>query len=102
MIAKEMKGCPPYTEIMSKPKTLTIQLSAEDSERLEAEAKKRNLPLDAMAHAMLRERLAQVKPLLDQHEALLRLREIGRKMPPIDAVQLARESREDLEQRGVF
>ncbi len=34
-------------------------------------------------------------------QALNRLREIGRRMPSVDAVELARESRENLERRGV-
>lgn len=35
-------------------------------------------------------------------EALARLREITRDLPPVDAVQIARESREELERRSDF
>lgn len=87
---------------MSHPKTINIQLSPEDSDRLETEARQRNLPSDALASLLLHECLAQVKQPVNPHEILLQLRAIGRKMPPTDAVQLAQESRRDLEQRGVL
>lgn len=90
---------------MSESKTITIQLSAEDSHLLEGEAKRLNLSPEALASVMLHQRLAQAKSQIKQQyalEALKRLREIGRKQIPIDAVQLARESRQELEQRGMF
>ena len=85
---------------MSRFKAIQIQLSAEDSDRLEAEAHRRNLPIDVLAAILLHERLVHVKPVISPQETLLKLREIGRKMPPADALQLAQESRAELEQRG--
>lgn len=38
----------------------------------------------------------------DSREALRQLRQISHKMPPTDGVQLAREIREELDQRGVL
>lgn len=87
---------------MSQSKTLTIQLSDEDRDRLETEARRLNLLPDALARKILSDRLSQVSSSVDPREALLRLREIGRKMPSVDAVQLARESRDALTQRENF
>ena len=87
---------------MNKSKTLTIQISPEDYTRLETEAERLNLSPDTLAGVMLRDRLARVKPQIEPREALLCLRAIGRKLPPIDAVKLACESREELEQGGIF
>ena len=87
---------------MSQSKTLTIKLSDEDSDRLETEARRLNLLPDELAQKILRDRLSQASSSIDPREALLRLREIGRKMPSVDAVQLARESRDALTQRESF
>lgn len=51
---------------------------------------------------LIDESSALAKPSRASLEALTRLREIGRRMPSIDAVQLAQASRTDLEQRGLF
>ena len=87
---------------MSESKTLTIQLSAEDSASLEAEAKRLNLPLEVLASIMLRDRLAQVKPQIDPRKALQGLVEIGRNLPPVDVVKLVRSGRQELEERGII
>lgn len=87
---------------MNQSKPLTIQLSDDDRERLETEARRLNLLPDALAQKILSDRLSQLKPSIDPREALLRLREIGRRMPPVDAVQLTRESRDALTQRESF
>ena len=87
---------------MSNPKTINIQLSSEDSDRLETEARQRNLSSDTLASQLLHECLTQVKQPVNSREVILQLRAIGRKMPPTDAVQLAQESRRDLERRGVL
>jgi hypothetical protein len=87
---------------MSHPKTINIQLSPEDSDRLETAARQRNLTSDTLASLLLHECLTQVKQPANPREILLQLRAIGRKMSPTDAVQLAQESRRDIEQRGVL
>lgn len=90
---------------MSESKPLTIQLSPEDSDRLDAEAKRLQLSPETLAMRILHTNLTHTERRIDSKnalEALNRLREIGRKQPPIDAVELARASREDLEQRGTF
>lgn len=86
---------------MSESKNLTIQLSPEDWERLEAEADKLKLSPEATALRMLQLQLPEKTIRIDPDEALVRLREIGRKQPPIDSVQLVREGRQELEQRGI-
>jgi hypothetical protein len=87
---------------MSEPKSITIQLSAEDFERLEAEAKRLNVPPDALLSIIVQFSLAKINPSIDALAALWGLAEIRKKLPFIDAVELARASRQDLEQRGVF
>ncbi|NJP10271.1 MAG: hypothetical protein HC866_13000 [Leptolyngbyaceae cyanobacterium RU_5_1] len=87
---------------MSNPQTINVQLSPDDRDRLKAEARRRNLSVDVLASVLLHERLATVKQSINPDQALFQLREIGRKMPPIDALQLAQKSRRDLEQRRVL
>ena len=90
------------TEIMSDLQAVTVQLTTEERDRLEAEANRLRLTPDGLATKLLREQLAQVPVPLEALEALAQLRKIAQQMPPIDAVQLARESRADLEDRGGF
>jgi hypothetical protein len=87
---------------MSDLQTITIHLSAEERDRLQAEADRLRLTPDVLAAKLLREQLAQIPTPLKALEALTQIREIAKQMPPIDAVNLARESREDLEYRGEF
>ena len=87
---------------MSEFKTFTIQLSLEDCDRLEAEANRLNIPADVLASIMLNFCLVKRNPSIDALAALWGLSEIRKKLPPIDAVKLARENRQELEQRGVF
>lgn len=87
---------------MSESKTFTIQLSAEESDRLEAEAQRLNVPPDALALILLQLSLAQVNPSLDSLAALWRLGELTKDLPPVDPVELVRAGREDLEKRGIF
>lgn len=87
---------------MNNSKSITINLSPEDFDRLEAEAKRLKLSLETLATRILHTNLAHTEGRIDPHEALERLREIGRKLPPVDTVELVRASREELEQRGIF
>ena len=87
---------------MSESKTFTIQLSAEESDRLEAEAKRLNVPPDALALILLQLSLAQMNPSIDSLAALWRLGELTKDLPPVDPVELVRAGREDLEKRGIF
>jgi hypothetical protein len=91
-----------YTETMNDIQTVTIHLSREERDRLQSEANRRRLTPDVLAATLLREQLAQVPAPLEALEALTQLRTIAKQMPPIDAVRLAQNSREDLEHRGGF
>jgi hypothetical protein len=91
-----------YTKTMSEFQTITVRLSAEECDRLESEASRLRLTPDVLATKLLGERLAQVPNSLAALDALSQLRNIARQMPMIDAVKLARESRENLEPRGEF
>lgn len=48
---------------MSESKTLTIQLSGDDSSRLAAEAKRRHIDADALAQMLLHDSLTKLSPL---------------------------------------
>jgi hypothetical protein len=87
---------------MSMSKSIIIELSDKDFERLEAEAQRLNVPTDAFASIMVKFSLTKVNPSVDALAALSGLAEIRKQLPPIDAVELARASRQDLEHRGVF
>lgn len=87
---------------MSESKTLTIQLSPEESDRLEAEAKRLNMPSDVLALILLKYSLAQANPSIDSLATLWRLYELTKDLPPVDPVELVRVGREDLEKRGIF
>lgn len=49
---------------MSESKTLTIQVSAEDCDRLLAEAKRRQIDADTLAQMLLHDSLTKLSPLL--------------------------------------
>jgi hypothetical protein len=87
---------------MSDTQTVTIHLSSEERDRLQAEANRLRLAPDVLATKLLRDQLAQVPAPLKALEALAQLRQIAKQMPFVDAVKLAQDSREDLEHRGVF
>jgi hypothetical protein len=87
---------------MSDTQTVTIHLSSEERDRLQAEANRLRLAPDVLATKLLREQLAQAPAPLKALEALAQLRQIAKQMPFIDALKLAQDSREDLEHRGAF
>jgi hypothetical protein len=87
---------------MNELQTITIHLSSEERDRLQAEANRLRLAPDVLATKLLREQLAQAPAPLKALEALAQLRQIAKQMPFIDAVKLAQDSREDLEHRGEF
>jgi hypothetical protein len=87
---------------MSDTQTVTIHLSSEERDRLQAEANRLRLAPDVLATKLLRDQLAQTPAPSKPLEALAQLRKIAQQMPFIDAVKLAQDSREDLENRGVF
>jgi hypothetical protein len=87
---------------MTNIETVIIHLSKEEGDRLKSEANRLRLTPDVLAAKLLREQLAQVPAPLKALEALTKLRTISKQMPLIDAVKLARDSREDLEHRGGF
>jgi hypothetical protein len=87
---------------MSDTQTVTIHLSSEERDRLQAEANRLRLAPDVVATKLLREQLAQAPAPLKALEALAQLRQITQQMPSIDAVKLAQDSRGDLEHRGEF
>jgi hypothetical protein len=68
-----------------------------------------NLPAEALSELEILVEYLQYKVThtpsqtkTDSLTAISRLREIGKKMPAVDAVELVRESRNDLEQRGII
>lgn len=91
---------------MAKSKCLTIQLSNQDYTRLASQAEKLSLPLDVLVQRLLHVSLDNMtEPALDKQKAkaaLVGLREISNNLSPVDAVAIARQSREDLEQRSIL
>ncbi|MBO1348519.1 MAG: hypothetical protein EBE86_014510 [Hormoscilla sp. GUM202] len=93
---------------MSKEvKTITIEVPAEDWKYLEWEAEKFKTTPEAIAAKMINLYLRRPEKHLTPKEALESLRQLrkdmpGKDLPTIDAVKLVRESREELEQRGIF
>ena len=92
---------------MSTTKTIAVELEPEEYQRLEDEARRRGTTPGELARDYLRERLGECANAQEAEEkkrqvalaALARLAELTADLPPIDAVQIARESREDLERR---
>lgn len=66
---------------MSETKTIFIQLSLEDSDRLEAEAQRLSISADTLASLLLHERLSGQRQPADPLNVLTELRNIGRSMP---------------------
>ena len=90
---------------MSESHVLTVRVNAQDYDRLTTEAQRMNLPLDTLAEKLLKSSIDRIPPTFDKQkaiEALAGLREIARNLPTVDAVAIARQSREDLEKRGIF
>lgn len=92
---------------MSAQKTITVRLEAEDYNRLEAEARRQGMEPDALAQTYVRDGLPD-DPTEDERrmqaglDALARLAELRADLPEVDAVEIARQSREDLERRSIF
>lgn len=89
---------------MSTRKAVTLRLELQDYESLVAEAKRMGLLPSTLARIYVRASLEERthEPGRRRQEglkALDRLARLTADLPPVDAVQIARESREALEQR---
>jgi hypothetical protein len=90
-------------------KKLTIELNSQQMERLQQEAAERGIGISDLVAGLLAEHIASMEPspeerkqrMLAALEKLERMREamIARGVPPIDAVELVRQGREELERR---
>ncbi len=87
---------------MNESQAITIQLPKEEGKRLEAEAKRLDVSVEALATMMLCQNITQLKPTRTISEVLFRLRELTKDMPQVDPVELGRLGREELENRGIF
>lgn len=91
---------------MSAMRDITLQLNHEDYERLETEATRLGVPPAALIRTYVRARLDGGDTLTERRrrsglDALDRLMEFTADLPAVDAAQIARESREELEGRLV-
>ena len=92
---------------MTVRKGIRLHLEAEDYERLEAEAKRLGMRPATLAQAYIRAGLAEHAESGAQKKRRLglavldRLAKLTADLPRIDAVEVARESREELDQRSV-
>jgi hypothetical protein len=85
-------------------RAITLQLDLHDYERLEAEAERLGVPPATLARMYVRARLnggemATEKQRRAGLDALDRLTELTADLPTVDAVQIAQESRNELEGR---
>jgi hypothetical protein len=94
---------------MNTTKAITLRLEPVDYDRLEAEAKRLGMPPATLARVYVRAALDGTRRETTTErnrciglEALDRLAELTADLPPVDAVQIARESREELERRLSF
>jgi len=84
---------------------ITVELDPADDERLKALAKQQELAPEALAQLYVRAGLAGNGETDAERRrrqglaALQRLRELTADLPPVDAVQLVRDGREELERR---
>ena len=95
-----------YTSAMSVRKVISLRLEAEEYDRLEAEARRLGIAPGVLARLYVRERLNGDRPRQELRRvgqaALDRLAELTSDLPPIDAVRVAREGRDDLEGRPLL
>ncbi|MGK7955453.1 MAG: hypothetical protein AB4063_09355 [Crocosphaera sp.] len=87
---------------MNESQAITIQLPKEEGKRLQAEAKRLDVSVEALATMMLCQNITQLKPTRTISEVLFRLRELTKDMAQVDPVKLGRLCREELENRGIF
>jgi hypothetical protein len=90
--------------LVSTKRSITLELDPEDYDRLEAEARDLGVPpvrlLDMYVHASLTGGdMESVKQRQAGLAALDRLAELTEDLPRVDALQVARQSREELERR---
>lgn len=91
---------------MSNQKTITIHLDEDDYQRLEAEARRRGLEPDVLVqdyvHSALPVGRSTEHRKQQMQKALEEFDRLAASMPPFDAEQLVRESRDELERRSLF
>lgn len=92
---------------MSAQNTITVHLEADDYNRLQTEARRQGMEPDALAQTYVRDGLPDdaadyARRMQAGLDALDRLAELTVDLPPVDAVEVARRSREDLERRSIF
>ena len=93
---------------MREAKTITITLDPADYERLEEQARRCGTSPDSLAQGYVRAGLdADHEPEAEAKrratlEALDRPAKLTADLPPVDAVQVARESREERERRSII
>lgn len=93
-----------YAGGMKAKSTITVRLEPAERERLAAEAERQGVAADQLVHELIRAALARLPEDAEERrrrglEALKRLRELTKDLPPIDGVAVARQAREELEQR---
>lgn len=89
---------------MSTTYTIMIQLNEDEYDRLSAEARCRGVDPDTLAHEYVHSSLpTEAEPhgevVRRTLAALEQLRELTAGLPPVDAVEVSRQSREELERR---
>lgn len=93
--------------VMSAMKVMSLRLNRDDYERLESEADRLGIPPATLVRMFVRAGLNEEEPEAEKRrriglEALDRLAELTADLPPVDAVKIIREGREELEGRASF
>lgn len=89
---------------MSTLRAITLRLDPEDYDHLEAEAARLGMPLATLVRVYVRARLSTGETGQERQrqaglDALDQLATLAADLPSVDAVQVARESREELASR---
>jgi hypothetical protein len=97
--------------IMNAQKTITLHLEPREYEQLEAAAHRKGMAPDVLVRSLIDDALRDdvfndperyKQAMYDALEALDRLAEMRQDLPEVDAVQIVREGREELERRSII
>ena len=96
---------------MDTPNTITIQLDDREYKHLEAAARSKGMAPDVLVRSLVDDALREdifndpeqyKQAMYDALEALDRLAEMRQGLPEVDAVQIVRKGREELERRSIL
>lgn len=96
---------------MDTQKTIILHLEPREYEQLEAAARRKGMAPDVLVRSLVEDALnddvlndpeRRKQAMYDALDVLDRLAGMTRGLPEVDAVQIVREGREELERRSIF